>query len=205
MLPLSEEIKVDYNMPKPPKSLKGCKESWLDHYKPEYADQAARLSAVGFSVKDLAYNFGVTEWAIRRWKECIPEFKQACDMGKHFQLKKLVAKGLMEAAGYDYQSKKTRVIKSADGTVQKIEETIFDNHQPANNNLLLFLVCNLSHQLGLPAEEMWQSKQKMEIEQKNLQVEITGKVAAEQIERLAGALIDGNKRKAIDSKVVDES
>jgi hypothetical protein len=199
-----DTINYDTPIPKSETPLKGKKTTYADLYKPEYCEQAERLSAVGFTAKDLAYNFGVPEGAVKKWKEKFPEFKDACTAGRHFVLKKMVAKGLMEAVGYDYKSSKTRIIKDAKGNVQKIEETHFTNHQPANNNLLLFLVCNLSHQLGLNPEEAWQSKQKMEIESKNVSMEITGKVAADQIEKLAGKLIEAeDERKKIDSTVID--
>jgi hypothetical protein len=200
---MNDKDQITYPTPEP---TKGKKTTYADLYKSEYCEQAERLSAVGFTEKDLAYNFGVPEGAIKRWKINFPEFKDACTAGRHFVLKKMVAKGLMEAVGYDYKSSKTRIIKDAKGNVQKIEETHFTNHQPANNNLLLFLVCNLSHQLGLAPEEAWQSKQKMEIESKNVSMEITGKVAADQIEKLAGKLIEAeDERKKIDSVVIEET
>jgi len=192
--------KIDYDAPKPLKEG----EHWVDRYKPEYAEQAERLKAVGFTNKDLAYNFGISLYGLKTWRDKFPDFKAACNRGKHFIIKKIAAKGLMEAVGYNYETSKTRIIKDKDGNVQKIEETHFKNHQAANNNLLIFLLCNLAHQLGLAPEENWTSKQKMEIEQKNMNVEITGKVAADQIERLAGALLkEEETRKQINSTVVE--
>jgi len=177
---------------------------WVAKYKPEYAEIASRMVASDFTEDDLAYMLGISVQGIKAWKHAFPQFKTACTDGKHNQVKRLVAKSMLEAAGYDYKTKKTRIIKDAEGNITKTEETEFDNHQAANNNLLIFLLCNLSSQLGLGNEENWKSRQKLEIENKNLNVTITGELVGEQIERLAGRLLETSPTKVIESKVINE-
>jgi hypothetical protein len=111
----------------------------------------------------------------------------------------------LAAVGYDYDTSKTRTIKDPEGNVIKVEETKFKSHQAANHNLLMFLLCNLSHQLGDTEEDKWQSKQKMEIEQnKNVNIQITGEVASQQIRKLAGRLLgDLDNTKKVNSTVID--
>jgi hypothetical protein len=76
--------------------------------------------------------------------------------------------------------------------VKGIKETTFNKHQMPQPNLLLFLMCNLSSQLGLDEAEGWKSRQKMEVETKSINLTITGEAVSSQIERLAGKLL-GNQ------------
>lgn len=170
-------------------------------YDPKFAELAGRLVAAGFEEKDLGYVFGCAKQTIKSWKKRYPEFKDSCSEGKRREKKKLVAKALLSAVGYDYTTCKTRTIKDADGNVTKVEETKFDNHQAANDRLLVFLLCNIDHQLG---DNEWISKQKLEIEQnKNVTLNITGDVAAEQISKLAGKLLEeGQERKPVESRII---
>jgi hypothetical protein len=197
------EIKtVKYDIPEPKKGRKPFG-YWRDKYKPEYADIASRLAAVGFTEKDIAHTLGVTDTAIKSWKHSFDSFREACENGKHDQLKRMAAKAMLESVGYDYQSKKTRIIKDTDGNIQKIEETVFDNHQSPNPNLILFLMCNLSSQLGLEGIDAWKSRQKMEIENRNINLTISGELVSDQINKLAGRLLGESETKQVESKIVD--
>lgn len=180
---------VDLEIPSPPKKAEELKRGAgrPKMYDPKFADLAGRLVAAGFTEKDLGYAFNCSKHTIGTWKDKYPEFKEACSNGKRREKNKLVAKALLSAVGYDYHTKKTRIIKDADGEVQKIEETSFDQHQPANERLLVFLLCNIDHQLG---DDEWRSHKKLEIEQKNLNVQITGDIASEQIRKLAGKILN---------------
>jgi len=166
-------------------------------YKPDMAKIAGRLVAAGFEEKDLGYVFGCSKHTIHTWKKRYPEFKDACSEGKRREKKKLVAQALLSAIGYDYNTCKTKTIRDKEGNVIKSEVTSFDNHQPSNDRLLVFLLCNIDNQLG---DNEWHSKQKLEIEQKNINVTITGEIASEQIQKLAGKLLTDSPRKRIESK-----
>lgn len=170
-------------------------------YKREFSELAGRLVAAGFEEKDLGYVFGCAKETIKSWKKRYPEFKDSCSEGKRREKKKLVAKALLSAVGYDYTTCKTRTIKDADGNVTKVEETKFNNHQAANDRLLVFLLCNIDHQLG---DSEWVSKQKLEIEQnKNVTLNITGEIASDQIRKLAGKLLEkGQERKPVESRII---
>lgn len=198
-------LSKDYDLPRPPKgNPQEVGKVYKKAYKPENADMAGRLVAAGFTEKDLAFTFDVPVRCIESWKRHQPAFKAACVDGKQREKRKLVAKALMSAVGYDYETSKTKTHMDEGGNVTKIEKTEFKSHQPANHNLLMFLLCNLSHQLGDTEEDKWQSKQKMEIEQnKNVNIQITGEVATEQIRKLAGRLLDEKEerpRKIIESR-----
>jgi hypothetical protein len=180
---------IDYELPEPKKGRKPYG-FWRDRYNPEYADIASRLSAVGFTESDIAHTLGVEKKAIKAWKHAFPQFKEACENGKHDQLRRMAAKAMLEAVGYNYKTHKKETTYNADGSVKQIKEIEFDNHQSPQPNMLLFLMCNLSSQLGLEGIEGWKSRQKMEIENKNLNLTITGELVGEQIEKLAGRLLE---------------
>ncbi|KKL56093.1 hypothetical protein LCGC14_2248840 [marine sediment metagenome] len=159
----------DIKLEIPPAKNRGRKQI----YRPEMAKIAGRLVAAGFEEKDLGYVFECSKYTIHHWKRRYPEFKDACSEGKRREKKRLVAQALLSAVGYDYHTCKTKITKDKEGKVVKSEETHFDNHQPSNDRLLVFLLCNIDNQLG---DNEWHSKQKLEIEQKNINIQITGLV-----------------------------
>ena len=171
-------------------------------YKPEYANMAGRLVAAGFGEQDLGYTFNCAKGTIKTWKKRYPEFKAACIEGKRREVQKLVAKALYAAGGYDYTVHKAKTIRDKDGKITKTEETNIDTHQPANERLLVFLLANFSNQLG---DNEWISTKKLEIEQKNISVQITGDAASLAIQKLAGGLLTKNQRKQIESKDITKA
>lgn len=175
---------------------------WTNLYKPEYDDIASRLISVGFSENNLANTFGITAAALKGWKRSFPGFKQACNEGKTGQLKRVVASSLREAIGYDYQTTKTKTTYNADGTLDKTEVQKIDNHQAGNASLAMFMMCNISQQLKLGDEDGFKSKQKVEVENKNLNFNISAELIGDQIDRLAGKLLSGDV-KQIKAEIVE--
>ena len=183
------EVRIKSEMPKPVVSEP------LE-YAEDFADIASRLVAAGFSEEDLGYIFAVPKWKIQSWKEKFPLFKMACTEGKVVESKKLVAKGLLAAVGYETKTSKRKITRDENGNVSKDEETIFTNHVPPNHNLLMFILCNISRQLG---NNNWKSKNILEVEAKSLNVQITGELASDQIRKLAGRIL-GEPTKIIDAQ-----
>lgn len=182
---------------------------WTEQYLPEYDGVASRLIAVGFNETDLSNTFNVPESAIKGWKRSFPSFKKACNEGKRGQLKRLASSILKEAEGYDYQTTKTKTVYSvkADGTtgmIDKIEEQVIDNHQAGNASLAVFAACNISNQLKLPDEEAFKSRQKVEVENKNFNLNITAELIGDQIDRLAGKALSGWGTKQIEAEVIEQ-
>lgn len=179
----------------------------------DFLELATRLVASGMKESEVAYFLGCTERDVKGLKRKDKMFKKACEDGKDLALSYLIAQGLRAAAGYEYEEKNVKIkrkvikVKDEDGKVTEevlelpVEESTFTKFQPPNPNLLMFLVSNLSRQLGKDEEERWMSQHKIEVdEQKNVHIKISGDVASEQIERLAGAFLN---RKVIDAKVTD--
>lgn len=172
---------------------------WQTLYKPEYAEIASRLSSVGFTADDIAHTLGVDPKAIANWKTHFPAFKEAVLDGRRSQLKRMAAKAMLEAVGYDYSTSKTEVSRDAEGNVKGTKEVVFTNHQSPQPNLLIFLLCNLSSQLGLENEAAWKSRQKLEIESKSINLTISGELVSEQITKLAGKLLGQPETKQIET------
>ena len=170
-----------------------------------FVGQAARLAASGFSNADLCYAFGIDKFKLLEWRKKHPELDVAIKEGKHYELKRLLAKCYLAAEGYRYKTRKRTVTKNADGSVKAIKEEEFENVQAPDNTMMIFLVCNIVRQLGLEDDEAWLSKQKLEIESRNLSVSITSDQITQQIERLAGNLLSGEdgNRKQVEAKVTD--
>ena len=171
-------------------------------FTPRFLDVATRLIAAGLSEKDLAFVLGTTYNRIRYWKRHNPLFKKACDDGKGTAKSYLIAQGLRAAAGYRTVEKNVKIKRKVldDGTVitYAAEESVFHREKPADSSLLIFMLCNLSRIAG--DEKPWMSQHKIEIDQnKNVNIKISGKVASEQIDRLAGAFMP----KEIEAEFVD--
>ena len=176
---------------------------WTSKYRVEYDAIASRLIGSGFNEHDLAHTFDVPESAIKGWKRSFPSFKKACNDGKHGQLKRLVDNSLKEATGYDWMATKTKTEYDADGSVIKIEKQDIPMHQAGNATLATFMMCNLSNQLRLKDDEAFKSKQKVEVENKNLSINISAELVGEQIDRLAGKLLSEGNTKQIESEIID--
>lgn len=158
----------------------------LTKFKPEFAEVAARLVAAGFTEHDLGYTFGVSQKTIQDWKVKYPAFKEACKDGREMVRKRLVAAAIQQAIGYEFHDKNVKT--RPNGAVESSE---FIKHQTGNANLLMWILCNLARQDG---DYEWQAAKNTEVaENKTLNVTIDGKVASDQISRLAGKLLEGNE------------
>jgi len=177
---------------------------WTDKYCPEYDGVASRLIAVGFNESDLSNTFSVPESAIKGWKRSFLSFKKACNEGKRGQLKRLASSILKEAEGYDWVAQKTKTVYGADGKVFTTEVQDIPMHQAGNASLAVFAACNISNQLKLPDEEAFKSRQKVEVENKNFNLNITAELIGDQIDRLAGKLLSGGNVKQIEAEVIEQ-
>jgi len=161
-------------------------------FSPLFLDVAMRLVAAGLTIKDLAFVLGVTESRIKYFKKHNPLFKKACDDGKNLAKSYLIAQGLKAAAGYMSTEKNIKIKRKvmSDGSIVEYaaEESHFQKHVKPDSSLLIFMLCNLSRQAK--DEVQWSSVHKVELdEKKSVNIKISGKVATEQIKKLAGAFM----------------
>ena len=175
-------------------------------FSPKFLEVATRLVAAGLSQKDLAYILGTTPARIQFWRRHNPLFKKACDNGKQMAKSYMIAQGLRAAAGYDYTEKNYKIKRKVmdDGTVVEFaaEESHFHKHQAPNSNLLIFMLCNMSRQLK--DDNPWTPQHRIEVDEtKNVNIKISGKVASEQIDRLAGAFMPTINAEVIEKKEIE--
>jgi hypothetical protein len=172
-------VTVDNDVPDP----KGRKQP---EYKLEYADIACRLRAADFTEQDVAYALGVSNGTIQSWKRKHESFKRALDDGRREQKKRIVARAMKAALGYNYTERNVKRSYDRNGSLIRTDESEFHKEQPGNERLLVFLLTNIDRQLG---DKEWQSVNKVEVdESKHVKIVVSGKDAKEQIERLAGEL-----------------
>jgi hypothetical protein len=193
MIEATKEVTVDNDVP-------DTRSRQQHEYQPEYTNIAARLICADFTEQDLAYAFDVSKKTIQKWKQHYPEFKAACEDGKREQKKRLVARAMKQAVGYDFTEKNVKRIYNAEGKLVKCEESEFNRHNPGNERMLVFLLCNLDRQLG---DEAWQSVKQIEVNQKTIHThQLDAGAAREQIKALAAGLVE-SERKQVESTVLE--
>lgn len=71
-------------------------------YKPEYENQVLILAEKGFTDKDIADVFEVTETTINNWKKQFPQFFESIKKGKSVADEKVVQSLYQRALGYSH-------------------------------------------------------------------------------------------------------
>lgn len=86
-------------------------------YKPEYAEQAAKLCALGATDIELADFFGVDVRTVYRWKHKHDEFCQALNAGKEKADERVINSLYHRAIGYEQDEVKIFMPAGADAPV----------------------------------------------------------------------------------------
>jgi transcriptional regulator with XRE-family HTH domain len=84
------------------KNAVGNRGGGVTEYKREYAGQAYKLCLLGYTDKDLATFFEVSEQTINEWKKSKTEFLESLKKGKDIADAKIVIKLFKRANGYKY-------------------------------------------------------------------------------------------------------
>lgn len=79
-------------------------------YKPEYAEQAAKLCKLGLIDKELAKFFEVSEQTLNAWKQKFPEFLEALKGGKSLADAEVASKLFHRATGYEHPEDDIRTV-----------------------------------------------------------------------------------------------
>lgn len=165
-------------------------------YNPQFLPAIQNLTAMGLTESDIGTIIGFSgknpdDW-INELKRKHPEVRDAAAIGKQIADSFLVAQMYKSACGYEYTKQKYRKNKDT-GEMELIEETV--EHQPANAQLAMFIATN-----RMPE----QFKHKIELSKKGFIIDSSTEATSDQIERLAGALLDESKRvKQIEATVID--
>ena len=168
----------------------------------KFVEMAEKLKAAGFSNNDLAYVFGVYDHSrINNWMKKVPELEKAIESGRQMARKKLIAKGLKAAWGYDYEefNEKWKPDKES-GELILESRSVFKKHKPADSKLM----CTFLAVLDPEFKKVFQKA--TDAVNKKIVVKIDGKVEASKIEQLADKLLaedtQGVERKSIVSTIV---
>lgn len=86
-------------------------------YKPEYAEQAAKLCALGATDIEVADFFGVDVRTVYRWKHAHEDFCQSLNVGKAKADERVVNSLFQRAVGYEQEAVKIFMPAGADQPV----------------------------------------------------------------------------------------
>ncbi len=165
-------------------------------YDPNFLPTIQNLTAMGLTESDIGVIVGFqgkdpSDW-LNELKRRHPEVKDAASIGRFIADSVLVAQMYKSACGYEYTKQKFKKDKET-GEMELVEETI--EHQPANAQLAMFIATN-----RMPE----QFKHKIELTKKGFIIDAAQEVSADQIERLAGALLEESKKvKQVESQIID--
>jgi len=166
-----------------------------------YIELAEKLKAAGFTNDNLAYVFGVYDHSrIQEWMKRHPELRKAIENGRESARKKLIAKGLQSAWGYDYEeaNEKWEVEKVGLGPKGKgiplVDEngnskmilkskSIFKKHKPPDPKLM----CTFLAVLDPEFRHIWQ---RADAVSRSVTLKIDGKLESKKLEELAGKLLE---------------
>jgi hypothetical protein len=123
-------------------------------FKPEYVQQAEKLSALGLTDAEMADVFGVAVRTLHRWKTDSEEFCHALKSGKSHADERVVRSLYQKATGYDYIEQQAIKIKVAQYE-ERVEVVDVERHAPAETTAAIFWLKNRK-----PSE--WRDKTEVE-------------------------------------------
>jgi transcriptional regulator with XRE-family HTH domain len=115
-------------------------------YKPEYENQALILAEKGFTDKEIASIFNVTEQTLNNWKKDFPQFFESLKKGKEIADQKVVQSLYQRALGYSHPEVH---ISNFQGEITK---TNIIKHYPPDTTACIFWLKNRD-------KENWRDKQ----------------------------------------------
>lgn len=123
-------------------------------YRPEYAEQAAKLCALGATDDEMADFFGIHRATLYRWKLDYPEFCDAIKAAKEVADERVERSLYQKATGYDYSEQQAIKVKRKQH-VEDVEVVEVRKHSPADTTAAIFWLKNRR-------KEQWRDKQEHE-------------------------------------------
>lgn len=145
----------------------------------------ARLLATGFTYEDVGFILGVSQYTIQSWQQRYPIFKKEIEKAREAVKSITLAQMLKAAWGYDFVEK--TITKDSKGNVTREKEVT--KHQPANADLLKFIIINKT--------DDYKDVRRIDVTSKNANLSFAGELEEDAINELVGSLI-----KKIESKEV---
>lgn len=106
-------------------------------YKPEFAEQAQRLTDLGATDRELAAFFKVAESTLNLWKLEHPEFSESLKLGKEIADKRVEQSLYHRARGYSHEA--VKILMTKDGDVYREE---YVEHYPPDTVACIFWLKN---------------------------------------------------------------
>ncbi len=110
-------------------------------YQPEYAEQAAKLCALGATDDEMADFFGVHRSTIYRWKLDHEDFCDAVKSAKEVADERVERSLYQKATGYNYTEEQAIKIKKGQHE-EEVEVVEVEKHAPADTTAAIFWLKN---------------------------------------------------------------
>ncbi len=169
-------------------------------FDPNFLPMIQNLTALGLTEGDIGtivgYQGRETDVWLNSLKQYYPEVKEAAEIGKQIANSFLVAQMYKSAIGYDYEEiEECFNVDPESGELVKSGEKRKLKHQPGNAQLAMFISTN-----RMPE----QFKHRIDIAKKGFIIDATQEISSDQIERLAGKLMEEARNvKQIESTVIE--
>lgn len=105
-------------------------------YKPDYVEQAKKLSKMGATDAEMAEFFGVAISTLNLWKVKHPEFSEALSIGKEIADNRVVNSLYQRAMGYSHPDVDIRVVEG------QVVQTELIKHYPPDSTAMIFWLKN---------------------------------------------------------------
>ena len=157
------------------------------------------LTALGCSEADIGLIVGYAgknpEWFMKNRKRTDPAVKEAWDMGKKMVKVQIMQSLVRTALGYDYQEKTETFKSGPNGEMcnRPIEKKVTTKHSKPDTKALELLAYNLMGD---------DFKRKMEVENKSVNLELSGELQKDDIRKLAGKLLQLAETKKVESNEI---
>ncbi len=110
-------------------------------YHRDYAERAFEMAQAGFTLKEIAAEFGVAETTLYRWKVKNPQLREALRLGGELVDERIEGSIMVQAVGYDYVEQQAIKVKTGPDT-EAVEVVDVLRHQPADRTAAIFWLKN---------------------------------------------------------------
>lgn len=127
-------------------------------FRPEYCEQARKLCLLGYTDKELADFFEVSESTLNLWKTEHPEFSESLKEGKERADANVAASLYQRALGYSHPEEDIRTISIGDGMSEIVKTPTIKHYPPDTKAAQIWLTNRQRHK--------WRDKQEVEVDVK---------------------------------------
>lgn len=129
-------------------------------FRPEFIEQADKLSKLGLTDAEMASFFEVSVRTLHRWKIESEEFCHSIKTGKAHADERVERSLYMRATGYDYVEQQAFKVK-CDQYEERVEVVEVERHQPADTTAGIFWMKNRR-------SDQWRDKREVEVNDASL-------------------------------------